>query len=529
VCFASGCKTPTGIQQEGDTDAVQIAFDSYEVVTGSTERQTVLTGFLLSGDVADLAMISIDRKGDRRLHLYTLGDRTWIPRLSATLRPKVLFVDIARIGGRDRLITYESGRLNWFDPDSKTERLLIEVTTAYNATDKSEIPQMKITRDVNGDGYDDILMPDVDGFWISIQLNDGSFTNAVKLGPSEPFRSQPGVDDSGMNGSRTYGEVGITRLTFPWYQSRVHQVDFNQDGRSDLVFWNEDHFDVYRQNERGLFDPVPKTFTAYVPFDSEGSYSRVFDYSDSGIFSMLFGLGENTTRTVLHSMRDLNGDRVADLVTLAFTGRSMLKQRSRYEVHFGKASPDGISFAREVGTRIHPQGRAGGAQTWGYATHRFEDFDGDGQLDAMFREVNIGIGGMVRALLANSVSMNLEFYRMEDGLYPDKPTTRKIRPDLKPFSSREAIFFPGALMGDVNGDGRSDLLVGESREELHIYIGVPGPNLLAQNPQKVKVALPADQDRDIWLSDLNKDGKQDVLIYHSSNSEPHRVTMLIAR
>ena len=32
-----------------------------------------------------------------------------------------------------------------------------------------------------------------------------------------------------------------------------------------------------------------------------------------------------------------------------------------------------------------------------------------------------------------------------------------------------------------------------------------------------------------WLVDLNRDDKQDVLMHHPSTTEPHRVTMLIAR
>ena len=32
-----------------------------------------------------------------------------------------------------------------------------------------------------------------------------------------------------------------------------------------------------------------------------------------------------------------------------------------------------------------------------------------------------------------------------------------------------------------------------------------------------------------WLVDLNRDGKQDVLMHYASTTEPHRVTMLIAR
>ena len=68
-------------------------------------------------------------------------------------------------------------------------------------------------------------------------------------------------------------------------------------------------------------------------------------------------------------------------------------------------------------------------------------------------------------MLGKSIAIDLEFYPMEDGTYPDKPTTRrKIRPDLDIFE-KDRVFFPVVLLGDVNGDGRADLLVGKHWEE----------------------------------------------------------------
>ena len=82
------------------------------------------------------------------------------------------------------------------------------------------------------------------------------------------------------------------------------------------------------------------------------------------------------------------------------------------------------------------------------------------------------------------------------------------------------------LIGDVNGDALSDLLVQKGPEELRVYLGVPGPKLFARLPQKIKVAMPNEEYT--WLVDLNKDHKQDVLMHHPSTTKPHRVTILIA-
>jgi len=503
--------------------STEFTFKQYEIKTGIAKHQTVLTGFLLGGDCAEIVMVNIEENDNRRLRIYAFSDDTWTSRLDATLRPEVLFVDVINIGGRDRLITYEQGRLNWFDPDSAKERVLVEVTTNYNATGESGVPYVDISRDVNYDGLDDLVVPDIDGFWIATQLPDGSFTAPIKLGPPDPFLDKIALDDS-----RSYREVGITPLTVHWYLSRLHQMDYDQDGRSDLVFWNVDHFDVYRQDTHGMFSTVAETFTVDILFDTDGAYSIAFDFSGENMFSLIFGFRKNTKRRVLHTFRDLNGDNVADLVIHSLEGRSLGKQRSLYEVHFGTPTSNRIVFARDVSMTIRPRGTAGGLQPWGYSSQWLEDLDGDGDIDMLFKDVKTGLVGMSRAMIGKSIAIDLEFYRMENDRHPDKSTTmRKIRPDLDIFE-KDRVFFPVVLLGDVNGDGRADLLVGKHWEELHVFLGVPGPELLARKPQKIAVAMPNDE-RNARLVDLNKDNKQDLLIYYPSSTDPHRVVLLIAR
>ena len=535
--------TDTGDVLGADQAAAAFTFEQYEVVTGSAERQTVLTGFLLGGAVAELAVVNIDENDDRRLRIYAFGDRTWAPKLDATLGPEVLFVDVANIGGRDRLVTYEPGRLNWFDPESASEQELVAVSSNFNPPRRGEISHVDVTRDVNDDERDDLVVPDVDGFWVFVQMSNGAFADPVKIGPSTEM-------------GRIYGADGYRYD--PWSQSRVHEMDYNRDGRSDLVFWNEDHFEVHHQDGRGLFTPEAKTFTTDVAFDSDDLSSLAT---------------RDITEKVLHSLTDLNGDGVADLVAFSLEGRSISGKQSAYEVHFGAPTPDGGTvFARGVDTAI----QSDGSIQLGMDRH---DFDRDGQVDMMFTTIKVGflknnLYTRFRGSMGGEIKLDLEFYRMEGGLYPDQPNaTHRINlqypgahrgPGWVPLElalrggkheSRNTqegylrAFNSPLLIGDVTGDGRSDLLLAFDRRSLpglrfhpddlfKVYVGVPGPDLFSRLPEDVAVPMP-DHGEYAWLVDLNKDGKQDILLHHPSccrgdmhreaTTEPPRVTMLIAR
>ena len=69
---------------------------------------------------------------------------------------------------------------------------------------------------------------------MSIQTSGGMFAGRVKVGTSTdtPRIAAP---DAGY------------RYT-PWDHGRIHETDYNGDGRSDLVFWNEDHFEAHLQD-----------------------------------------------------------------------------------------------------------------------------------------------------------------------------------------------------------------------------------------------------------------------------------------
>ena len=516
----SGSVGPAAAQSTSGL-AAEFAFTRYEVVTGSARRQTVLTGFLLGGPSAELAVVDIDDRGERGLRIYEFGDSAWAPRADPTLGRDVRFVDVASIGGRDRLVTYDPGRLNWFDPESATERPLVAVTASFNPPRGGEVPHVDVSRDVNGDGRDDLVVPGVRGFRVFIQTSAGEFADPVEIGRSADL-------------SRIYGADGYRYD--PWDESRVHEMDYDLDGRRDLVFWNEDHFEVHLQDEDGLFSSA-ETFTTDVTFASDELSS--------------LATGDMTGR-VLHSIADLNGDGVGDLVVFSLEGASISRKRSTYEVHLGAPAPDrGTRFARGVDFAFQSDGRI-------QLGMNRRDFDGDGDLDLMFTTIEVAylkssLWKRLKGFMGDDVWLDLEFYPMKEGLHSDEPNAiRRMQLDGHP-SVREFGWVPldivlrGAmhqerkrqkrhlrafnttlLIGDVTGDGRSDLLIEETHRQLLVFAGVPGPELFARQPQRVAVAIPNDEEY-TWLVNLNKDGRQDLLLHHASTTEPHRVTMLIAR
>lgn len=512
-----GCATATHSAPDGDL------FDTYQIATAPAVHQSVLVGSFLDDAGAQLAEIGVGSDAERRLRLHGFDGTDWTRTIEMPLPADLRYVAVARIGGRDRLVAFRDGGLLWLDPLTATEHPIAEFTTSFSAPDDAGVRELGVVRDLNGDDRDDFLVPDLDGFWVVLQNGDGSFQDPTKLGPVEPF-----LDARAYGDQRTYREVGVTAQNMPWYLNRVHQLDFDRDGRDDLVFWNTDHFLVYRQGPAGTFAASPDTFTTEVPFDFDGVYGLAFQFGDASVPALLLGLSVRVEHRILHGVRDLNADGIADLVILSLAGRSPLRLRGRYEVHFGRPTANGTAFAAEADTMVDAPGKSGGLQPWGYAAQYFLDFDGDGAMDTAMAAVNTSLGGMFRAMVGNSISMELSLYRLQDGRYPEKPdATRRLGSPFAPLDRRGPLF-PTVLVGDVNGDQRLDLLVGDRWDKLSVFLAEPGTDLYASQAVHVPVAIPADE-RNARLVDLDHDAKQDVIIQHPSATEAGRMTILMAR
>lgn len=483
-------------------------FERHEVAIGTARHHTLLEGFFSGGPVADLAVASVDVAGSRHLRLHCFDGTNWVARSGAKLAPGLLFFDRAKIGGRDRLLACHASRVNWIDPETGRETLLAPLPEGYPLAVGEWLPHIDITLDLNQDGRDDLVLPNFDGFWIALQAEDGSFPNMVKFGPPEPFRNQRAL---GAGSGKTYGEAGLTVESIPWLLSRLRQLDANHDGRMDLAFWNQNHFDIHVQEPSGQFATAPERLATDVPFDSDGGYSLAFGFKGAGPVRLLLGLRRKSEQTALLGFWDVNGDRLADMVTQTVGGRGLLRQKSVYKIYRGLPGDRLASFNPTPAT-VAVSGNAAGLKPWGYSSELFQDFNGDGKLDLMTQHVKISAWGMVRAMAGHSIAIDIEIRRQAEGAFPAKPSASlKVRPKLALLGS--GVFFPPVLVGDVGGDGLPNLLVGTSPGELRIFDGIPYPKSRELYSQTLATPLP-DNERMTWLADMNGDARLDIVICH---------------
>ncbi|XOV89054.1 MAG: FG-GAP repeat domain-containing protein [Pseudomonadota bacterium] len=458
------------------------------------EEQTVLPAYLRHPDRADLVVLSSLVDGSRKGAVYGLSELFQYdaaPIATFEVPADVVLVDTGRWQDRDTLVFFTADRAIRFDPFTESVQQLARIDSAYRVPVAKSLPRLDIFRDMNEDGLDDLMIPGFTGYTLYLQLPDGHFDDGTSI--AAPPAMEMSFDQQ------------------PWYQSRIlFSADMTLDGLTDIVCWVDDAFRIFPRLPNGRYAADFLTRPSPVPLEFDGVELASYDMRDED--------QSDLDQRSLYQVRDLDGDSLPELITLNIRSEGVFRKQSTYEVYRGQRGPDKtLTFTTEPVSVI----RSNGIQ-FGLVEH---DLNADGQLDMVISSVQLGIGKIVGALLTGSISFDLNFYRMDAGVYPSKPDIE--RPVTATFNLSSGDFFlPFVLIGEVNGDAAADLLVQDGNSLFNVYEGVPGAGLFQRQGKSVSLDLPSDPDL-VELVDLNADGRQDLVFTIERLDKRNKVSVVI--
>jgi len=379
---------------------------------------------------------------------------------------------------------------------------LVDVQSLYREPTEAGLAALDFVMDVNGDGLEDLMIPDFEGYRLFLQDEEGKFDSAALLAVRPRMQMI----------NRVHLPRGVPR----YLRYHMYQVDLNRDKKMDLAFVRESELVGFVQNEDGSYDTTPRTIALDLDLTPE-HLARALDSDDVDVDH------SDLTLRQVQDLRDLDADGIPDFVVQATISSGVLDKKTEYHVHRGRFGDEGLGFNNEADSVV----RSDGFQFYLVKV----DMNGDSRLDLMSPSIGFGVRQVIGALFTGSVGMDVAFYGMQsDGSYPEEPAkTRDV--SVKFDLSSGYVDWPAMDIADFDGDGMADLLIQKDKDRFEVFPGNGTAQLFSDDPWTVETVMPRDGER-VDALDLDLDGKSDILMrYTSADGEAQgtRIRVLVAR
>jgi hypothetical protein len=294
------------------------------------------------------------------------------------------------------------------------------------------------------------------------------------------------VDIGNTTFSHTLLKVGAGK-------SSISVFDFNSDGHQDVIISNysDNNIVIYRGNGKGNLTEISRFSAGEKPTDmsvsdinGDGNVDVVIANHETSYVTLLYGDGQGSFKHAPHSplnidikphphaiqLKDLDGDNKVDLIVDSRTHK-------------------GLRFLKGIGNgNFKTPGKiidVDGDPYLGFATG---DINGDGNIDIVTpNQREIGI-------ILNTHSDKLSF------------SMKKLGPYESPFAVE---------LAEMNGDGKTDLIVASGGRSITIIPGDGHGNFLEEKKTLIKTTSGAKQ---IAVGDINGDGIKDALVSNWSGN-----------
>lgn len=482
-------------------------FKSISMETPFQVNQTIRFADLLPNAGLEMILAGKNSSGKFQIALYTFSQSQNKESPSPTLFSKIdipddfLFFDIGNRfnqegkKGLDALYFFSLNSIMHFNINTKQFDKILTGHSMYLQPQPDYFQYLDFVMDLNGDGKDDIIIQDFHHIRVNIQKNVDSYIAQNVDIPTRMIATENNVS---------------------YHPRQIFSTDMNMDGSKDIVFFQEGKLLTYLQNSEGQFAQIPQEIKLNLAL------------SDKNWWELKGDDGENIDQShvdhqMFYQIKDLNHDGISDLVTLHNKIGGVFKQTNDYEIFFGKKEQGKLSYPTIADSIIHSDGT------------QFDlsllDLNDDGILEAVVSSVNIGVSQIVGALLTGSIDQDVHFFQLNgERTYPSKPNLSR-ETQIKFSLSSGTQSAPVVKVVDFNGDGIKDLMLKTDKKTLKIYSGVRDSQLFTRSYVKQNTLLPSDGNM-LITSDLNQDGKQDVVIRYGKEDEislKKQLTILFAQ
>jgi hypothetical protein len=210
---------------------------------------------------------------------------------------------------------------------------------------------------------------------------------------------------------------------------------------------------------------------------------------------------------------DINGDNIVDLVVQQQQYVDAMEQNYSYHIHYGQQGTTGVSFQPKPNQTISTSGVQFDVN--------FVDLDNDKRVDFYTPAAQIGVRSIIRALVAGTANVELQFYKQQaDGSFGNKPVYKQdVTVEISIGSGQVNMPLATVLK---NAAGVASLVVGDGEDTLRTFAPVAA-KLFSDKSTRQQQAMPK-RGMDALVADLNGDGKEDLVLPFTSQEVSAELT-----
>lgn len=333
--------------------------------------------------------------------------------------------------------------------------------------------RFRLLEDLNGDGRKDILLPDMNGYALFIQKDQGGFSSE----PEGDFELNYASDVW-----KLFDNFDVQYRIFRHWVPRPNRIDTNGDGILDLAFGDGNLFHFF-------------------PFDPGcGCYRKAR--------SVQIPLKIKPNSIMDSFVGDFDGNGFVDMMVMqVFPKRTTLTiEKFLYPGNAGANYSKGTALRMDQDKQIRPP--------------MILDLDGDGKQELVTFTWKRSLNSIIEYFIRDRLTIHVAIYRVKEGVYDETPA-RTAKVSLK---VEEEKGMPRADNGDFNGDGAMDLVYTPDSETLYFLLG-NAREVLPERPS-YEVAVPSYGN--MYIEDINRDGRDDLAISYETEEGRGDFTVVIS-